>query len=222
MFSSTPVAFAALVSGNDDGNLIQSRPSLTMQSRYDRRQESLGITRVRRSDEVPINNDRGILHPGCARGFRVGLHDEFGVGDAVVEPRHPAAGNNLRPGCQQRPTADAGDDPTPRADVLYKLGDARIFGEQSRALSASRNEDAHIVLGPDVRNRALDVQQAGPREIAVNFDRLLTRGYHLHLVAGFVEGDLRKKVLLLLKCVSDEGCNLWALIGHRKSPSVLS
>src|SRR5262245_40223105 len=40
------------------------------------------------------------------------------------------------------------------------------------------------------------------------------RGHHLDLIAGFVEGDLGKEVLLLLKCVSDEGGNLWALIGH--------
>src|SRR5262249_20767840 len=46
----------------------------------------------------------------------------------------------------------------------------------------------------------------------------LARGHHLHLVASLVEGDFGKEVLLLLKRVSDEGGNLWALIGHRKSP----
>src|SRR5262249_20837395 len=54
--------------------------------------------------------------------------------------------------------------------------------------------------------------------VAVNLDRLLTRGHHFNLVAGLVEGDFGKEVLLLLKRVSDEGGNLWALIGHRKSP----
>src|SRR5436190_22515970 len=47
------------------------------------------------SDEVAINDDRRILHPSCTGGFRVGLHDELGVGGAVVEPRHAMAGNNL-------------------------------------------------------------------------------------------------------------------------------
>jgi hypothetical protein len=101
---------------------------------------------------------------------------------------------------------------------LYEFGDARIFGEQGRAFGAAWYEDAHIVLGPGVRNCALDVQQAGPCEVAVNLDRLLARGHHLDLVAGFIEGDLGKEVLLLLKRVSDESGNLWALIGHRKSP----
>src|SRR5262245_57988459 len=124
------------------------------------------------------------------------------------------AGNNLRARCQQRPTADAGDDSAPRAHVLYEFSDARIFGKQGRAFGATWNEDAHILLGPGVRNCALDVQQAGPCEVAVNLDRLLMRGLHFDLIAGFVEGDLGKEVLLLLKCVSDEGGNLWALIGH--------
>ena len=56
------------------------------------------------------------------------------------------------------PTADAGDDSAPRAEVLYEFGDARIFGEQGRAFGAPWNEDAHIVLGPGVRNRALDAR----------------------------------------------------------------
>src|SRR5262249_20641634 len=128
---------------------------------------------------------------------------------------------NLRAGCQQRPTANAGDDSASRAHVLYEFSDARIFGEQGRAFGATWYEDAHIVLGPGVRNCALDVQQAGPCEVAVNLDRLLTRGHHLDLIAGLVESDLGKEVLLLLKCVSDEGGNLWALIGHRKSPFAL-
>src|SRR5262249_38908392 len=94
----------------------------------------------------------------------------------------------------------------------------RIFGEQGRAFGAPWNEDAHIFLGPGVRNRALDVQQPGPCEVAVHLDRLLARGHHLDLVASFVEGDLGKEVLLLLKRVSEKGGNLWPLIGHRKSP----
>src|SRR6516225_168918 len=172
------------------------------------------MTRVRRSDKVAIDDDRRILHPGCTGGFGVGLHDEFGIGEAVVEPGHAMPGNNLRAGCQQRPTADAGDDSAPRAHVLYEFGDARIFGEQGRAFGATWYEDAHIVLGPGVRNCALDVQQAGPCEVAVNLDRLLTRGHHLDLVPGLVEGDLGKEVLLLLKRVSDEGSNLLGAIGH--------
>src|SRR5262245_6535003 len=192
--------------------------SFATQRLHDRRGESRGMTRVRRSDEVAIDDDRRILHPGCTGGFRIGLHHEFGVGDAVVEPRHAMASDNLRAGCQQRSTADAGDDPASRPHVLYEFSDARIFGEQGRAFGATWYEDAHIVLGPGVRNCALDVQQAGPCEVAVNLDRLLTRGHHLDLIAGLVESDLGKEVLLLLKRVSDEGGNLWALIGHRKSP----
>src|SRR5262249_1712078 len=184
----------------------------------DRRRESRGITRVRRSDEVAIDDDRCILHPGCTGGFRIGLHHEFGIGDAVVEPRHAMASNNLRAGCQQRSTADTSDDSASRAHVLYEFSDARIFGEQGRAFSSTWYEDAHVVIGPCVRNCALDVQQAGPCEVAVNFDWLLMRGHHLDLIAGLVESDLGKEVLLLLKRVSDEGGNLWALIGHRKSP----
>src|SRR5262245_16664811 len=192
--------------------------SFATQRLHDGRRESRGVTRVWRSDEVAIDDDWRILHPSCAGGFRVGLHHEFGVGDAVVEPRHAMPGNNLRAGCQQRPTADTGDDSAPRAHVLYEFGDARIFGEQGRAFGATWYEDTHIVLGPGVRNCALDVQQAGPCEVAVNLDRLLTRGHHLDLIAGLVEGELGKEVLLLLKRVSDESGNLWALIGHRKSP----
>src|SRR5262249_46383865 len=62
------------------------------------------------------------------------------------------------------------------------------------------------------------VQQPGPCEVAVHLDRLLARGHHLDLVASFVEGDLGKEVLLLLKRVSEKGGSLWPLIGHRKSP----
>src|SRR5262249_55601259 len=137
---------------------------------------------------------------------------------AVIEPRHAAAGNDPRTGGQHRPSADASDDSASSADVSYELGYAWIFGKQGRAFCTTWNEDAHIVLGPRFRYRTLDIQQAGPREIAVNLDRLLTRGPHLDLIAGLVESDLGKEVLLLLKRVSDEGGNLWALIGHRKSP----
>src|SRR5215813_2509040 len=171
-----------------------------------------------RSYEVAIDDDRRILHPGCTGGFSVGLHDQFGVRRAVIEPRHAAAGNDPRTGGQHRPSADASDDSASSADVSYELGYAWIFGKQGRAFCTTWNEDAHIVLGPRFRYRTLDVQQAGPREIAVNLDRLLARGHHLDLVASLVEGDFGKEVLLLLKRVSDEGGNLWALIGHRKSP----
>src|SRR5262245_1281989 len=179
------------------------------------------MTRVRRSDEIAIDDDRRILHPGCTGGFSVGLHDQFGVRRAVIEPRHAAAGNDPRTGGQHRPSADASDDSASSADVSYELGYAWIFGKQGRAFCTTWNEDAHIVLGPRFRYRTPDIQQAGPREIAVNLDRLLARGHHLHLVASLIEGDLGKEVLLLLKRVSDEGGNLWALIGHRKSPFAL-
>src|SRR5262245_26339259 len=194
------------------------RPSLATQSLYDRRRESGGMTRVRRSDEIAIDDDRRILHPGCTGGFSVGLHDQFGVRRAVIEPRHAAAGNDPRTGGQHRPSADASDDSASSADVSYELGYTWRLRTQSRALCTTSNEDAHTVLGPRFRYRTLDIQQAGPREIAVNLDRLLARGHHLHLVASLVEGDFGKEVLLLLKRVSDEGGNLWALIGHRKSP----
>src|SRR5262249_565532 len=161
------------------------------------------MARVRRSHEVAINDDRRILHPGCTGGFGVGLHDEFGVGNAVVEPRHAAAGNDLRAGCQHRPSADASDNSALSADVLYELGYAWIFGKQGRAFCTTWNENADIVLGPGFRYRTLDIQQAGSREIAVNLDRLLARGHHLGLVASLLEGDLGKEVLLLLKRVSD-------------------
>src|SRR5262249_27942971 len=49
---------------------------------------------------------------------------------------------------------------------------------------------------------------------AVNLDRLLARGHHLHLVASLIEGDLGKEVLLLLKRVSDQSGNLRASVGH--------
>src|SRR5262245_60015177 len=147
--------------------------SFAAQRLNDRRRESRGMARVRRSHEVAINDDRRILHPGCTGGFGVGLHDEFGVGNAVVEPRHAAAGNDLRAGCQHRSSADASDNSALSADVLYEFGDARTFGKQGRAFGATWNEDAHIVLGPSFRYRTLDIQQAGSREIAVNLDRLL-------------------------------------------------
>src|SRR5262245_29799877 len=172
------------------------------------------MARVRRSYEVAIDHDRRILHPGCTGCFSVGLHDEFGVRRAVIEPRHAAASDNLRAGCQHRTSADAGDDSAASADVLYELGYARIFGKQGRAFCTTWNEDAHIVLGPGFRYRTLDIQQAGSREIAVNLHRLLARGYHLDLVTSFIEGDLGKEVFLLLKGISDEGSNLWALVGH--------
>src|SRR5262249_28035183 len=96
------------------------------------------------------------------------------------------------------------------ADVLYELGYAWILGKQGRAFCTTWNEDAHTRF----RYRTLDIQQAGPREIAVNLDRLLARGPHLHLVASLIEGDLGKEVLLLLKRVSDQSGNLRASVGH--------
>ena len=131
------------------------------------------MARVRRSYEVAIDYDRRILHPGCTGGFSVGLHHQFGVRCAVIEPRHAAAGNNLRAGCQQRPPADASDNSASSADVLYEHGYARIFGKQGRAFCTTRNQDARIVLGPGIRYRTVDIQQAGPGEITVNLDRLL-------------------------------------------------
>src|SRR5215510_8591377 len=192
--------------------------SFAAQRLNDRRGESRGMARVRRSYEVAIDDDRRILHPGCTGGFSIGLHDQFGVRRAVIESCHAAASNDLRAGCQHRPSADASDNSASSTDVLHELGYAWILGKQGRAFCTTWNQNANIVLGSSFRYRALDVQQPGSCEVAVNLDRLLTRGHHLDLIAGFVEGDLGKKVLLLLKCVSDEGGNLWALIGHRRSP----
>src|SRR5262245_33347475 len=189
-------------------------PSFATQRLHDRRGESRGMARVRRSYEVAIDYDRRILHPGCTGGFSVGLHDQFGVRHAVIEPRHAVASNDLRASCQHRPPADAGDNSASSADVLYELGYARIFGKQGRAFCTTWNEDAHIVLGPGFHYRTLHIQQAGSREIAVNLDRLLARGHYLDLVASLVEGDLGKEVLLFLKPVSDQSGNLWASVGH--------
>src|SRR5262249_16285711 len=160
--------------------------------------------------EIAIDDDRRILHPGCTGGFSVGLHDQFGVRRAVIEPRHAAAGNDPRTGGQHRPSAGASDDSASGADVSYGRSYGGFFGKQGRAVRTAWNEDAHRVLEPRFRYRTLNIQQAGPREIAVNLDRLLARGHHLHLVASLVEGDFGKEVLLLLKRVSDEGGNLWA------------
>ena len=77
-----------------------SAPLFAAQRLHDRRRESRGMARVRRSYEVAINYDRRILHPGCTGGFSIGLHNQFWVRHAVIEPRHAAAGNNLRAGCQ--------------------------------------------------------------------------------------------------------------------------
>src|SRR5262245_51591161 len=191
-----------------------SAPSFATQCLHDRRGESRGMARVRRSYEVAIDYDRRIVHPGCTGGFSVGLHDQFGVRRAVIEPRHAAASNDLRAGGQHRPSADASDHSTSSADVLYELGYARIFGKQGRAFCTPGNEDAHIVLGTGFHYRTVNIQQAGSREIAVNLDRLLARGYHLDLVASLIEGDLGKEVLLLLKCIGDQSGNLWASVGH--------
>src|SRR5262245_59403323 len=185
--------------------------SFAAQRLNDRRGESRGMARVRRSYEVAIDDDRRILHPGCTGGFSIGLHDQFGVRRAVIASCHAAASNDLRAGCQHRPSADASDTSGSSAAVLHKPGYAWILGKQGRAFCTTWNEDAHIILGPDFRYRTLDIQQAGSREIAVNLDRLLARGHHLHLVASLVEGDFGKEVLLLLTRVSDEGGNLWAL-----------
>src|SRR5262245_27444089 len=172
------------------------------------------MARVRRSYEVAIDYDRRILHPDCPGGFSVGLHDQFGVSHAIIEPRHVAASNDLRAGRQHRPSADASDNSASSADVLHELSYARIFGKQGRAFCTTWNEDTHIVLGPGFRYCTLDIQQAGSREIAVNLDRLLARGHHLDLVASLIEGDLGKEVLLLLKRVSDQSGNLWASVVH--------
>src|SRR5262249_40629526 len=144
----------------------------------------------------------------------VGLHDQFGISHAIIEPRHAAASNDLRAGRQHRPSADASDNSASSADVLDELGYAWIFGKQGRTFCTTWNEDAHIVLGPGFRYRTVNVQQAGSREIAVNLDRLLARGHHLDLVASLIEGDLGKEVLLLLKRVRDQSGNLWTSVGH--------
>src|SRR5262245_25897763 len=190
------------------------RPSLATQRLHDRRGESCGMAWMRRSYEVAIDDDRRVLHPGCTSGFGVGLHDQLGIGRAVVESRHVAPGNDLRAGRQHRPSADASDNAASSADVLDELGDARIFGQQGRAFCTPWNEDADIVLGPGFGYRALDIQQSGSREIAVDLDGRLARGHHLDFIAGLIEGDLRKEVLLLLKRVSDQSGNLGGSVGH--------
>src|SRR5262245_56208518 len=124
------------------------------------------MARVRRRHEVAIDHDRRILHPGRTGGFGVGLHNQFGVGRAVIEPGHAAASNDLRTRRQHRPAAYARDNSPASADVLYELGYARIFGKRGRALCTPWNEHAHIVLGPRFRYRTLDIQQAGSGEIA--------------------------------------------------------
>src|SRR5262249_1757705 len=106
----------------DPYRMMALSPSLATEGLYDRRRESGGMTRVRRSDEVAIDDDRRILHPGCTGGFRVGLHDQFGIRRAVIEPGHAAASNDLRAGGQHRPSADASDDSASSADVLHELG----------------------------------------------------------------------------------------------------
>src|SRR5215813_8643973 len=116
-----------------------SAPSFATQCLHDRRGESRGMARVRGSYEVVIDYDWRILHPGCTGGFSVGLHNQFGVRHAVIEPRHAAPSNDLRPGCQHRPPADASDNSASSVDVLYELGYARIFGKQGRAFCAAWN-----------------------------------------------------------------------------------
>jgi hypothetical protein len=86
------------------------------------------MARVRRSGEVAIDDDRCMLHPGCAGGFSVRLHDRAST--LSLNPVHAAACHDVRAGCQHRAPANASDDPASRADVLHELGDARIFGEQ--------------------------------------------------------------------------------------------
>src|SRR5262245_24035987 len=199
-----------------------SAPSFATQRLYDRRGESPGMARVWRSYEVVIDYDRHILYPGCTGGFSVRLHDQFRIRRAVIESRHAAASNDLRTGCQHRASADASDNSASSTDVLHKLGYARIFGKQGRAFCTTWNENAHVVLGPGVRYRTLDIQQASSREIAVNLDGLLARGHHLDLVASLIESNLGKEVLLLLKRVSDESGNLWACVVHGFCPLSVS
>src|SRR5262249_24841342 len=119
------------VSANVCVRRVASAPSFATQSLYDCRGESPGMTRVWRSYEVVIDYDRRILHPGCTGGFSVRLHDQFGLGCAVIESRHAAASNDLRASCQHRPSTDASDNSAASADVLHELGYARIFGKQT-------------------------------------------------------------------------------------------
>src|SRR5262245_55014314 len=150
-----------------------SAPSFATQGLDDRRRESRGMARMRRRDKVAIDYDRRILHPGCTGGFSIGLHHQVGVRRAVIEPRHAAASDDLRAGCQHRPSAYAADNSAASADILYEPGYVRISGQQGRAFCTTRNQDAHIVLGPGVHDRTLDIQQTGSHEITVNLDRLL-------------------------------------------------
>src|SRR5262249_34178866 len=81
---------------------LDAAPSFATQRLHDRCGESPGMARVWRSYEVVIDYDRRILHPGCTGGFSVRLHDQFGVSRTVIKPRHAAASNDLRAGCQLR------------------------------------------------------------------------------------------------------------------------
>src|SRR5215470_10990018 len=184
---------------------------------HDRCRESRGMAWMRRSYEIAIDYDRRILHPSCAGGFSVRLHDQLRERNAVVEARHATARYNLRAGCQHRSPADTSDHTASGVNVLYEPGYARIFGKQGWAPCTARNKDTNIVLGSGISYRAFDIQQAGSRKVAVNLDRLLARGHHLDLVASFVECHLGKEVLLLLKCIGNKRGNL-ALAGHEQSP----
>src|SRR5262249_795406 len=132
-----------------------------------------GIAWMRRSYEIAIDYDSRILHPSCAGGFSVRLHDQLRERDAVVEARHATARYNLRAGCQYRSPADTSDDTALGVNVLYQLGYTRINSKQGSAPCTARNEDTNIVLGSGISYRPLDIQQASSRKVAVNLDRLL-------------------------------------------------
>src|SRR5215813_8782030 len=76
---------------------------------------------MRRGYQVAIDDDRRILHPSCAGGFCVGLHDQFRERSAVVESRHATTCYNLGAGCQHRSPADTSNDTASRVDVLYAM-----------------------------------------------------------------------------------------------------
>src|SRR5262245_66130543 len=108
------------------------------------------------------------LFRSCVR-----LHHQVRESNAVVEARHATTRYNLRARCQHRSPADTSDDTALGVNVLYELGYTRIISKQGRAPCTTRNEDTNIVLGSGISYRALDIQQASSRKVAVNLDRLL-------------------------------------------------
>ena len=91
------------------------------------------MARVRRSYEVAIDYDRRILHPGCTGGFSVGLHDQFGVRRAVIEPGHAATGNYLERAANSDPRQTQTMTPPRALTSCTNVVTRESFGKQGRA-----------------------------------------------------------------------------------------